>query len=196
MLLPLRKKPKRLLLSLASFGALTGLLFLPVYFAGVDGTSGFVSYGRSWEMNDALYKLLAGGIKLIITCASLDGTHTPLIGRTVAVLILAVWSVCLLRSTSDAPKRIWQRSLLLVAATFLLSPTGFPWYYVWVVPFLVIRPSPSLLLLNCLLPLYYLSDYFSARARAEVFDNVVVWCEYVPFWLVAVWEWRRSRGGS
>jgi len=195
-LFPLRKRPKTLLLSFGLFAAVTALFFLPVYLAGLDSSSGFVSYGRYWEMNDALYKVLAGIIKLITASVSLDGSYTPLIGRTLAILILAMWSGWLLKSTSDAPAQIWERSMLIVAATFLLSPTGFPWYYLWVAPFLAIRPSPSLLLLNCLLPLYYLADYFSARTRSEAFDNVVVWFEYAPFWMVAAWEWLRSRNSS
>jgi hypothetical protein len=106
---------------------------------------------------------------------------------------LAFWVFWLSRERSADSKQVWDRCLLVVAAVFLLSPTGFPWYYMWVVPFLAIIPRPSLLVLNCLLPLYYLAYYYRGLDRAELFDNIVVWIEYVPFGILAVWEWLKYR---
>jgi hypothetical protein len=83
-----------------------------------------------------------------------------------------------------------QRCLLAVAAVFLLSPTQFPCYYVWLIPLLAIRPQASLLLLTVLLPLYYLRFFFLSRGQAAVFDYGIVWLEYLPVWMLLWWEWR------
>ena len=88
-----------------------------------------------------------------------------------------------------------EKCLWIVAALFLLSPTEFPWYYVWVMPFLAIRPRWSLLLLAVLLPIYYLRFYYSARGEAGFFDNVLVWVEYVPVWALLIWEGYAARRG-
>ena len=45
------------------------------------------------------------------------------------------------------------RSLLAMAALVALSPVLFPWYLVWLLPLLVLRPDPALLALCLLAPL-------------------------------------------
>jgi hypothetical protein len=85
---------------------------------------------------------------------------------------------------------VWESSLLILAAVLLLSPTQFPWYYVWLVPFLTIRPRLSLLLLTALLPLYYLRFYFVARGNVAIFDLGIVWLEYLPVGWLLIREWR------
>jgi len=69
-----------------------------------------------------------------------------------------------------------------------LSPTQFPWYAIWMLPLLALRPRLSLLLLMVLLSLYHLRYYFDARDTVAVFDNWLVWGEYVPVWALLVWE--------
>ncbi len=108
--------------------------------------------------------------------------------RMLAALVMCGWIGWQCRSVPRMPVEWWDRSLLIVSAVFLLSPAGFPWYYLWVVPFLAIRPRPSLLLLNCLLPLYYLVFYYRGRDEGHYFDSVILWLEYVPVAAVFTWE--------
>jgi hypothetical protein len=79
--------------------------------------------------------------------------------------------------------------LIMVALLFLLSPTQFPWYYTWLVPFLAIRPVTSLLLLTSFLPLYYTFYYLDVRGAPEIFSNVIIWIEFIPVWLMILYEW-------
>ena len=77
---------------------------------------------------------------------------------------------------------------------FLLSPAQFPWYYTWLVPFLVVVPSPALLLLTALLPLYYLRFYLDIRDQSRLFDYGIVWVEFLPVWLLLAREcWLNGR---
>jgi hypothetical protein len=86
-----------------------------------------------------------------------------------------------------------RRCLMAIAALFLLSPTQFPWYYTWMLPLLAVSPRLSLLLLTFLLPLYYLRFYFVSLDNVGLFDNWLVWIEYVPVWILLVGEsLRRS----
>ena len=88
-----------------------------------------------------------------------------------------------------------------MAALFLISPTQFPWYYTWLLPFLAVVPKFSLvlltlqlslyfslLLLTSLLPLYYLRFYLEPRGLMDIFNNYVVWIEFVPVWVLIVAE--------
>jgi hypothetical protein len=171
------------------FGLTSAILFLPVYMSGLDDSSGFVAYGRYWEMNDAAYRLISWGVKYVLAGLSLDTSLTQITTRSLVLAALAFWVFCLSRKISTDTKLVWDRCLLIVSAVFLLSPTGFPWYYLWVVPFLAINPRPSLLLLNCLLPLYYLVYHYRGLGNPATFDSVVIWVQYLPFWGLALWGW-------
>ena len=106
--------------------------------------------------------------------------------------------IVLLRRPVVGERDVARRSLYIVAAAFLLSPTQFPWYYLWCLPLLALCPRPSLLLLTVLLPLYYLRFYVRHHYGAGWFDYGIVWVEYVPVWCLLVWEayMMRTAAGS
>jgi hypothetical protein len=186
---PLISNPRRLGFGLLIFSLLVSLLFLPVWLAGQGDHSGFLAYGQRWEMNDALFKLFHGGVWLILQAVGLPG-YAQFATRLLAAGLLALWVIWLARSPILNGQDFCQRCLLAVAAVFLLSPTQFPCYYVWLIPLLAIRPQASLLLLTILLPLYYLRFFFLSRGQAAVFDYGIVWLEYLPVWILLWWEWR------
>jgi hypothetical protein len=85
------------------------------------------------------------------------------------------------------------RTLFLVLGVlFLVSPVGNPWYFLWLVPFLCFFPYRSWLLLSGLLSLYYMAFYFIYQRRADTF-RWVIWLEYVPFYVLLIAEWWKSR---
>lgn len=188
---PLISSPRRLGFGLILFGLLTGILFLPVLVVGWVDHSGFLAYGQRWEMNDALFKLFHGGTWLILQAVDLQN-YAQFAARLLAVGLIALWVTWLVRSPIRDGQDFSQRCLLAVAAVFLLSPTQFPCYYVWLIPLLAIRPQASLLLLTVLLPLYYLRFFFLSRGQAAVFDYGIVWLEYLPVWILLGWEWRAN----
>ncbi len=190
---PVMKSPKRLIPCLALFCLVCAGIFLPIHAAGLDEFSGFTAYGRYWEMNDALYMLFSWGVDLFLRAVQLDPGFVQIATRFLVTGILIAWIVWISRRPTDDPALLWERSLLIVAALFLLSPTQFPWYYLWVAPFLVIRPRPSLLILNGLLSLYYLRFYFEAHNNVAYFDKGIVWLEFVPVWLLLIREWVKGR---
>jgi hypothetical protein len=192
---PVLTNPKRLLPALGLFSLLGCAMFLPIYAAGFDDSSGFVVYGQRWEMNDASFMAIVWVAQVFLKGIGIHPGHGYFVARVCVVVMLAVWIVWFARQKAGDAADVCERCLLIIAAMFLLSPTQFPWYYVWLVPFLAIRPRPSLLLLTVLLPLYYLRFYLDARGNKEFFDYGIVWLEYVPVWLLLVREWymRRQR---
>lgn len=188
-------RPRRLAGALAVFAAICAALFWPVYRAGLNQSSGFTAYSQSWEMNDALFMALLWPFKQLGKWQGWEPRTAQLTVRFITALLLAGLLVWLIRRAAMSEIELAERCLWLVAALFLLSPAQFPWYGLWFVPLLALRPRWSLLWLTALLPLYYLRFYFSARGQVTVFDHGIVWVEYVPVWLLLAREWYRVRRG-
>lgn len=179
------KKPAALLASLAVFVSVLGIIvftLIPSFRLG--DASGFLAYGQRWQMNDALFMAIMWAVRRLPGL----GAHASLVARGVAAGILALVIALAIRRESTTAEEMLRRSLWIAAALFLLSPTQFPWYYLWVLPVLVFSPRPSLLLLTALLPLYYLRFRFKALGQVEYFDYGIVWLEYAPVWLLLAVE--------
>jgi hypothetical protein len=185
---PLLSQPRRLVLGVLLLGTMLVLLFLPVLVAGGGESTGFWTYARHWEMNDALFKLLHWGVLAALSGFGAISSAAPVVTRMIVLGLLSVWIVWQVRQPWQDGNDFCERALLILAALFLLSPTQFPWYYIMLIPFLTLRPRWSLLLLTVLLPLYYLRYAFLARGQAVWFDYGLVWLEYLPVWLLLIKE--------
>jgi hypothetical protein len=106
---------------------------------------------------------------------------------------LILWIAYVIRRPIKKSHDVFERSLLVVAATFVLSPTQFPWYYVWLAPFLAVRFRLSLALFTILLPLYYVRYYLGAHAQVDIFNRLIVFVEHLPVWLLLAWEWAKNK---
>ncbi|MEM1385736.1 MAG: glycosyltransferase 87 family protein [Pseudomonadota bacterium] len=165
---------------------LTAILFLPVVLARVDGGSGFVAYAAGWERNAALFWVLDWGAGILVEAAGLTRVdHGRLARLAVAVIVCTVALVLAWRMKSE---QVPHHVLIVAATLFLLSPTGYPWYYAWLLPFLCIVPSRGLLLLGALLPLYYLRFWLVDLGLEAIFDRWVVWLEIGPVLLLLGWD--------
>lgn len=160
---------------------------IPILAGSMGETSGFLTYARIWEMNDASFMIIAWVVARLGDGFAMPGQWAGVVARLVAgLMVVAVVGFVCVRDRLD-DDRLVVAFLAITAAVFLLSPTQFPWYYAWLVPFLALRPCFALLLLTPLLGLYYSRFYFDARGQVEVFDFGVVWLEYVPVWVLLAW---------
>jgi len=193
---PLLRKPKYLVSAALIFGCISIGVLLPFLLSGLGLGSGFVAYQRSWEMNDALFMVILWVAQHMQELLNTHAFSAQRLARALVAAILCVWTFWVVRKADDDPLETSRRFLLVVAALFLLSPTQFPWYSLWLLPFLTIHARTSLLLLTPLLSLYYLRPYFSARGMAGIHDNGIVWLEFVPVWILLVWEYFKRRRSS
>jgi hypothetical protein len=189
---PMVKNYPHLVTATLLFILLTLLIFMPVFRAGLGESSGFEMYGRSWEMNDAFYMTIFWISKFFLGIIGESGEHAHLIARIIVVMLIIMTAVRINWKKPENPQEITDRFFLMAAAVFLISPTQFPWYYSWLLPFLVMRPRFSLLLLTILLPLYYLRFYLESRELVHWFDYGIVWVEHVPVWVMLILEWRKG----
>lgn len=192
---PIAKDVRRLLPCVIVLGVLSAAMLFPIYQGGLDHSSGFRAYKTSWEMNDALFMLLLWGAKFLVKTFDFDFWNSQMLARVSISIILLGWTLGIIRKNDSEPTETARRCLMVIAALFLLSPTQFPWYYLWMLPFLGCYPQSGLLLLTVLLPLYYLRFYLDARGLVKIHDYGIVWLEFVPVWWLIVRDWLRGRIG-
>jgi len=139
-------------------------------------------YSEFWRFNETLFAPLA----------ALLGSHAAAVrGGALLTLALALWLG-------------WRRTEPVAAATavvvasLLLSPNVLPWYALWLLPLLVVRDEPAVLLFTGTVSLAYL--VYPGWQSGEPWTLAWGWraLEYGPPALVALWSWRphRSRGGE
>ena len=191
---PLLRKPYRLVLVLFITLAVFAGTMLPAFVAGLESDSGFTAYAQRWEMNDALYMAIEWSAKkaLEVTNTYSGTSQVRFYGRLAAGFFVLMTLAWVSLKKADGLDGLFAKALAVVAAIFLLSPTQFPWYYVWMVPLLALSRRASLLSLTFLLPIYYLRFYFDARHNVDVFDNGIVWLEFAPVCCLLLVEWGLS----
>jgi len=184
--------PRRMAIAVVFSALILAVIFLPLASSLALGKeSGFSAYAQAWEMNDALFMVFHKGTQIVSWILGMDseGRGVDQAARAIVFGVLVLWTAWVSYRKVSSPQDLCTRLVLIIAAIFFLSPTQFPWYYVWLVPFLALSPRPSLLVLTIMLPLYYLKFYFSARHNVDFFHNRIVWIEYAPVWLLILWEW-------
>jgi hypothetical protein len=190
---PLLREPKRMVHPILVFVGIASITVLPQYMTGLDTRAGIAAYSREWEMNDSLFMLILWVMQWLARTLGYYGHHGQVWARFAVVAVLFAWLVWVVRQGGSSPRDMVKQSLMIVAALFLLSPTQFPWYFLWMLPLLAMETRVSLLLLTALLPLYYLRYFFKARGMVHIHDYGIVWIEFVPVWILLIWEWYRGR---
>lgn len=188
---PLWRQPRRMLLGLCVFIFISIIVLFPLFYTGLGKHSGLSAYGSYWQMNDALYMVLFWAIGTMATIPN-DPIFTHLLARSAVACILVVVTFLIIREDHLDNLELAGRFLLPTAVMFFLSPAQFPWYFLWLLPFLALRASFPLLLLTALLPIYYLRFYFEARQATDFFDYWIVWLQYLPVGSLLIYKALRS----
>lgn len=187
---------KRLAVCAGVFAAIAGVVCLPMLGAGIEGSSGLYEYGRSWSNNDSIHRVVVRALQAALAAVKMPAWAAPGAGRVIVALALVVFVARLMRTRIEDAGDVCRRAVAIVAALFLLSPTQFPWYYIWLAPLLAVHPRVSLLLPVALLPLYYIRAWFDARGLFDRYENLVIAIEFVPVWVLLIREWIVARRGG
>lgn len=159
------------------FAAVAVAALLPYHSAGWSLLRGFLTYAEKWRNNESLYAvfLAASGQESVAT-----GIALGVVGGLAAH--------CALRGAEPL-----RASFLLLATVLLVSPSVFPWYLTWLVPFLCFFPNPALLLFTATALLsYHVLIGYSAGGEWR-YTPWLVWLEYLPVYALLLWGWARSR---
>ncbi|MHC4994946.1 MAG: glycosyltransferase family 87 protein [Planctomycetota bacterium] len=163
-------KPRRVF----AHGAVSVVLVAPmawwVISGRLGGDSAFVIYAKSWANNSLLYTCQVWLCERVFGVMGWGDRFLHLPPRVLGVVImLGVLAWATRHRWKDAGELI-DRHLWLIGVLLLVSPTQFPWYYVWVLPLLSLRLYWPALLYTVTLPLYYYSYQ----------HPWVIWIEHAP----------------
>jgi len=133
--------------------ATVGLGYLPYVAALGAGALGFLpEYLTSPEDHNI-------GLRALLTYPfGFTGEVARGVAMAVLFVALAATVVIIGRRAGQDPPGLWRASTLAVGSYLLLVPTAMhPWYVVWVVPFLCVRPSPAWLWFSGAVTLSYVA---------------------------------------
>jgi hypothetical protein len=167
----------------ASAGVLVLGLSTAVYaHAGAALFRSLRMYAEHWRYNDLVFSLLQSRI------------DSPLRARWVAAGLFVALCAGLWRARA----RLETKAMAALAGALLLSPTVHPWYLLWPVALMPLRPTGSLFVWSGTIALSYLFLYPAFGAGPlPVWSWSLKWIEMAPVLALLSFElWKRSRQGS
>lgn len=184
LLRPLWSTPRALIAPLTVFLGLCILFAAPILLAGFDHSSGFAAYAQKWQTNSALTPTLEDLFFSMLLAANLNMSWAGFLARVLLAAVLLMTVVLFSLKEIRDPRNLAIRAGLIATATFLLSPAQFPWYFLWVAPFLPILPLSGLIVLTATLPLYYVAFHYFSFGTIETFKSSIVWLIWCPAWIL------------
>ena len=152
---------------LGIFVAVVGLGYLP--FLGTPHLiPGVGQYATSWEFNSSLYGLLQ-------MCLG-----SAFLARGFCGIALGLLGVILASRTSD----LTGYTLTMLQAAILLAPVLEPWYLLWLIPLLCLRPSWGWIIFSGLVVLSYV---IVVRYVAQGVWQLPAWVKWVEYGPLYVW---------
>jgi len=191
LLRPLLAAPWRLGMAVLVLAVMCAAALLPMVWGASNDASGLTAYASYWRNNSAHYGLLEKGFAVILKPFALDPRSAGLAARAVLAGLAGSCALWIALKPVANGSDLMTRLGLVTAAVVLLSPSQFPWYGVWVLPFLVFAPWVGLLVMTALISIYYAGFHYSAREIYSVYREGIVFAIWLPVWALLAYEaWR------
>jgi len=160
------------------------LLTLSPEYAG-NPNSGLSAYSSTWTNSSFLYPGLRDAIGLVFE-------NSDSLARYVVAIILTAFSLWLGFLHPQDKLKIPAHLLILSAAFVLLSPTGYPWYFIWFLMFLPFAiqhwSARGLALLSIGATSYFSRFYLGESGYYSVYQKVLLPIEFGIPLLVLAWD--------
>ena len=167
------------------FGIGLVLVVAPVVLSGPLDTSGLLAFSGEWRKNEIFFGLVVSSVDAVLNLLDLMRFDAERLARLLVaggLVCLSLWPV-----TSLDEHGLVHRILLIVAALFIFAPSPYPWYFIWLLPFLTAVPSFALLAWTATLPLYQFRFHPAFIEDGPAFEDSIVWVEHgIPVMLLAV----------
>lgn len=148
--------------------------YAPYLFWGSGAVLGSLgTYLGDWQFNGSVFYVLEYGLEI-------PGSRYLVAGLFVG------WLAYLIVKKMD----IYEKMFRSLAGYLVLTPVFFPWYFVWIFPFIVRRVSWAFVILSGMTLLSYhiwLGRYALGEWEPIVWLHVL---SYIPFYLLLIWPGR------
>lgn len=171
-----------------TFSVILGLVLSPQILSRLGENAGLVSYSQFWQTNSFLFYWLNTFTEYLWENDLIGLSEPNLLPRVIVAAILLFFIGWLSLSTKQSQTQLLKNCLWAIGLLFFLSPTGYPWYFIWILPFLVLNPNFSLLLLTPLLALYDLRYTYQQHNNDAFFQYVFVTLEFLPSLLLLTYQ--------
>ena len=174
---------KRKLIFTGTFVGIILLFYLPFLI-----TSGWQVFGSlwtylgTWQYNGSIFSLLSFVV-------------SPAIARGICVgMFVLISAFALFYKRKDRPPVT--QMLWIFGAYIVFTPSLFPWYMIWLLPLLVVRPNAAIITLTGTVMLSYhvLIGYYANGSWSQY--PLLQLLEYLPFFVLLLWQGivqRRNR---
>jgi len=191
LLIMFRQSLLKNLVSIGMFFALIMAAFLPFINVGAGALfEGLLRFSAQWKVNDGLFSVITNVVQSFQLPFDASVISRIVVGLIFGFIVILACQRLLKKRTIF---RFLQMSMISLAALFFLMPTGNPWYFTWLFPFLIIFPSRALIVFSGLVFLYYLDFYFMYHEQRELFQWIRL-VEYGLFFIILGLElWIKNR---
>ncbi|MEO9971966.1 MAG: hypothetical protein ABJG15_19380 [Hyphomonadaceae bacterium] len=114
----------------------------------IDSDQGLVAYAEGWRRNAFLFTVLSDGL---LGWLDDDGA----LARRIVMIIVALGALLIAWRRGAETDRLPATCLAVIALLIFLSPTGYPWYQIWLAGLIPFAPRLGYLALMTTAPLYY-----------------------------------------
>ena len=146
---------KRLIPLAILFSSITLILLWPQLSHVVgDPNQGLVAYSEGWRRHAFLYAILVEGPFASFLNPDIAARIFVLITVSTGALFLA-WRSSKNVMDEAGESRMAAGGLAIIALLLFLSPTGYPWYQVWLAGLIPFAPRFGFIFLTTMAPIYY-----------------------------------------
>jgi alpha-1,6-mannosyltransferase len=171
------------------FGALTGVALAPLILGTLNESSGLAEYAGNAHNNNAPYAWASYGVYLLAGESDVAQRLLRLAVAAIAILLVLWQSMGPIKTPAEHVTRV----MIVTAMIFYASPTQFPWYAVWFLPWAVLAPSPPLLLATVTLPAYFTFFPLWNSGHGPTFLYGAALIHSVPVWAWLLWSASAQR---
>jgi alpha-1,6-mannosyltransferase len=164
------------------FALLVVGFYLPFSSAGLHLFDGERNYGRDWSNNASFFQLL----------------HFVARSKPPAEFLAGLIMLAAISYLAKKQAGLLWSSLVLTGGVLLVSPTAYPWYFTWSIPFLCFYPSAAWLLMSVTSGLAYTPAIADGTGNSLPmlsleYGPVYLWLAY---YCCAAWGKRPSAGAQ
>lgn len=187
MILPALLRRTRGAVVLGVAAAMGAMVLIAPQLAALSADAGLSRYAADWERNALAFPAL---VALISPFAS----DPAAIVRLVVAAVIIGWVVQCWRRDATAPADRIRAAATAVLLLILLSPTGYPWYVLWLAPFAVLQPRLPVLVVMAAATGYYFDFWAQIQDEPDRWRWIAPLLSAGPAWLaLAVERYRKTR---